>query len=98
MQELEKISDRDYRCPACGAKVRIKAPTTKRVVHACKVEPDLTCTHRGPVLREVPCKLCGAQQKTVAVYQCAIHSECTLTRTKSGTDFTCCLTCRDRAS
>lgn len=37
----------------------------------------IPCIHRGAVIREVGCQLCGTIGTQMAVHQCVIHGECT---------------------
>ncbi len=64
------------------------------------MRPDwfLPCFHRGEVLREVPCQLCGGRDRLIPIFACDLYGECALARTKSGThgEYRQCLTCADR--
>lgn len=66
------------------------------------VEPELLaaelpCVHRGELLRTAECELCGGRRQGVEVFQCQVHTECTLRRIRSGSQGPAsCLTCRDR--
>lgn len=60
-----------------------------------KPKKDLSCIHRGDVLRLQTCETCSGQ-KQLKVYACALHTECYL-----GTklpDVKKCLDCDDRKS
>jgi hypothetical protein len=41
-------------------------------------DPDFSCVHRGPALRQEKCRLCGNRDKLVDVLACGIRGECTI--------------------
>jgi hypothetical protein len=53
----------------------------------------LPCDRRGERISTIGCGSCSGQ-KSVAVFECALHEECTLTDTADGVR--CCLGCTDR--
>lgn len=59
---------------------------------------DLSCAHRGDVLRVEKCELCGHKHESVEIHACALHGECSLRRYKAGNGPRACLTCQDRSA
>lgn len=57
---------------------------------------DLSCQHRGELLRTEPCEFCGNKGNPVEVLACAVHGECSLKRYKAGKGPMACLTCKER--
>lgn len=53
------------------------------------------CVHRGAVVREERCKLCGDRERIEPVLACAVHGACTQHRYRFGQPEPICLTCDD---
>lgn len=53
------------------------------------------CIHRGSVVREERCRLCGDRERVEPVLSCAIHGTCTARRYRFGQPEPICLTCDD---
>ena len=62
---------------------------------ATAVVPGSDCPHRSaePV-REIPNTGCGCNGKTLPVFACALHGECTPRRVNSGLDVLACWDCQ----
>lgn len=75
-----------YRCQRCGIKTAPTSHTVDRVFCKCVKAvqagywADMSCLHRGEVLRQIECRTCGNRGKMVDVHYCAVHGECTLKR------------------
>lgn len=82
-------------CLACPHAGKI----SDRLEPICGPQPrrEISCVHRGAVLRSVGCELCGTLGQTMRVHACEIHGECTPSRwTDKRTAPKVCTACRDR--
>ncbi len=96
----------EYTCRNCGRVV--VGACGRTVIGECREDaardgapsasPSLPCVHRGSAVRTIKCELCGGNKRIVPVYSCALHGECALSRTKSGSrgEVRQCLSCKDR--
>lgn len=55
---------------------------------------DVACVHRGELLGERQCNLCGMREETFDVFACAVFGECSFTRKRR--DVQSCLACEKR--
>ena len=53
------------------------------------------CIHRGPIVREERCRLCGDRERIEPVHACALHGTCSLRRYAVGQPEPVCLRCDD---
>lgn len=60
-------------------------------------EALIPCRLRGDRLREVPCELCGANGRRVAVFACQAFGECTAQRHRRRQELPLCTLCESRA-
>lgn len=68
-------------CFGCAMRLNPDAPPKPAVP---PVLPEaFPCVHRGPLLREDKCDLCGVRGMPLDVYQCAVHGECSIARRHS---------------
>jgi len=71
-------------------------------VRPLEVRPDFVpnsdCVHRGAELRKDVSNLCGRRGEEIAIYSCAKHGECSLTRYCRDQDVRVCLTCQEYRS
>ena len=95
-------------CAACLAENQGMPPTAARPTSVLRGlaqsrlnagKPPTTakpCIHRGDVVREDKCDLCGIKGQPLPVLACSLHGECSLNSAKRG--LRACSTCDDRAS
>lgn len=79
------LGDGRYRanCTRCGRSVLTASPRPKYPCRDGKIykrrrtrtEGVMSCPHRGKVLRQVDCKLCGNREGKTTVYECALFPE-----------------------
>jgi hypothetical protein len=58
----------------------------------------LPCVHRGEVVKEIECTVCGLRGKTAEVHACEVRGECTLRRAVLGNKYAICLVCPQHKS
>lgn len=81
---------------ASDRRPRLLAPVkTSRVVPPLP-EPDLTCAHRGDVIRQQAADLCGLRGQLFDVFACDLHGECSLRRVCFKQTVQSCTACKDR--
>lgn len=83
--------------PKQDAKTTVNAPRQERATYI-PVKQTGRCKHLGSEIRKETCKTCqsGTGKPFVTVYECALHSECTLNNTSIHPRPKACSTCRDR--
>jgi len=84
-------------CLACPYAVAIADADLVPICSPPLVESQY-CRHRGPVIRTLPCELCGAtvaKGQQVPVYHCALHGECATIRFRQLGQPRICGTCED---
>lgn len=81
---------------------QFSASTTTAIVSQPNIwqnTDSLPCRHRGNVLREARCDLCGSRGQTVSIYECGKHGVCSLRRYRNTSQpEQVCLLCPDRQS
>lgn len=55
---------------------------------------DIPCLHRGRVIGQAECNLCSLRGTTFDLYNCVLHSVCSLG--KRHTKVPACISCTDR--
>lgn len=84
--KIESIGDKfQLTCVECGTSLVSSRPSLyRKCVADSRVQAgywaDMSCQHRGEVLRQIECRTCGNRGKMVDVHYCAVHGECTLKR------------------
>lgn len=73
--------------------VTLIQPTTIPPSKAESLTVDESCPHRGEIVRQEKCGLCGNRDKIVNVRSCSLHGECVLSPVKS--KIKCCKQCED---
>jgi hypothetical protein len=60
-----------------------------------KLHRSLVCTHRGAEIEQRPWLICSKKDRTIPVFACAVHGECTLTTRAINQTEKNCLKCED---
>ena len=83
-----------------GAAAEQKSPESVgwRQTSSPPTNDELSCLHRGPLLRNERCRLCGDRERLESVFACELHGECSLQRFRAGNRSApnVCATCADR--
>ena len=104
------LNAKSVTCKQCGFAAQTQVVDPVKIKRQCKrggmceFEFDdgvgfLECVHRGGKIGERVCESCGQRGQVVDVFECAIFSECTLRKWKTGTQGEAvCITCVGRES